>query len=1255
MNYLFFNWLRKLQYLHNCRDFDREYYLKKYPDVAKAGVDPLEHYKKYGRYEGRFSSLTHELECTMDQKDYINRYPDVIKSGLDPIVHYVQLGEAEGRKWIKRGTPKDKFDELKRIRQQQYSYNCRNFDREYYLKKYPDVAKTGIDPLEHYKKYGRYEGRFSSSTHELECTMDQKDYINRYPDVIKSGLDPIVHYVQQGKAEGKEWIKRGTPKDKFDELKRIRQQQYVYNCRNFDSEYYLKRYPDVAKAGVDPLEHYKKYGRHEGRYSSPVNELEITMNQRDYLRRYPDLAKASTDPLIHYLQTGMSEGRKIVQRGVIKSANPADYGYATTKYITSNKQLEPGIAAEDASKIICVDALRERIKAYRCNKKKNRIAIFTAISNNYDSLKIPSFISNDYDYICFSNTDMSDTGIWEIRPCLYLSSDPTRITRYVKTHAHCLLSEYEVAVWIDSNIVITGDITEEIERTIASGLPCATFYHPRRENIYEEAETIIRAKRDDPEIVKLQVGHIGDFGLEHNDLAETNFMIFNLRHEKIKKFLNTWWSEIDTYSKRDQLSFNYSLYKNGTRYYPLAEKYVSARNYSKLVYCRHDHTAGSSSLLLNSVFKHKIDPYQGDSFYKSKEVRISSVRDKSIDVIICVHNALVDFKNCIESVFKARRFNEYKVIIVDDGSDEETRDFIASLPAEHLFVSVTRNKVAEGYTKAANKGLSLSVADFVILLNSDTIVSEGWAEKLASALFSTPNAGIVGPLSNAASWQSIPSNQWINTKNPLPKNLSIEDVNNFLEKWTSDGCFPKVPLINGFCYGISREVVNRVGYFDDINFAKGYGEEDDYSFRARKHGFDLIVATNTYIFHAKTKSYDKSVAKALITSGGKNLRGKHGTVRISRAIRDMKENPILHMFRVKAELLFDHSNLKSKILVIPDMGLGFVRFLPYFQAKLPFVVYNAFPDTAPYLPTIGSYDIVFTNRLFNGFGSNSYLSTWATKWKKAGGKIIYDLDDDFFDAEEIAARLGVSVQEAQGNLEKIKSFLKFADTVTVSTSALQEKVLPYNSSTFLVRDVLDAELWDLDSDEIAADKKADGVIRIGYIGTPTHAGNIDVVAEAARKIESEYKGKIIFEFVGAFNNGMPPFGTNIPVGNTYYPAFVRWLIGRIDWDIGIIPLAESSFNKEKSDLKFLEYSALGLAIAVSDVPTYHEVIRNEENCLAVENTTDAWYATLKRMIEDDHLRLRLAKNAKRDVRAFSAQNNIDIYEEIISTTLNAKK
>ena len=62
-----------------------------------------------------------------------------------------------------------------------------------------------------------------------------------------------------------------------------------------------------------------------------------------------------------------------------------------------------------------------------------------------------------------------------------------------------------------------------------------------------------------------------------------------------------------------------------------------------------------------------------------------------------------------------------------------------------------------GYTKAANIGIRKSHADYIVLLNSDTIVTNNWIEKLIISLLTTPNAGIVGPMSNAASYQSIPN------------------------------------------------------------------------------------------------------------------------------------------------------------------------------------------------------------------------------------------------------------------------------------------------------------------------------------------------------------------------------------------------------------------------------------------------------------------------------------------------------------------
>lgn len=53
-------------------------------------------------------------------------------------------------------------------------------------------------------------------------------------------------------------------------------------------------------------------------------------------------------------------------------------------------------------------------------------------------------------------------------------------------------------------------------------------------------------------------------------------------------------------------------------------------------------------------------------------------------------------------------------------------------------------------------------------------------------------------------------------------------------------------LVHGFCFGLIREVMNRVGLFYEDSFPNGYGEENDYCFRAADAGFSLVIATHTY-------------------------------------------------------------------------------------------------------------------------------------------------------------------------------------------------------------------------------------------------------------------------------------------------------------------------------------------------------------------------------------------------------------------------
>jgi hypothetical protein len=112
-------------------------------------------------------------------------------------------------------------------------------DASWYLREYPDAAKSGRAPAEHYVEEGYARG------YRPNPFFDTRWYLERYEDVRRSGKNPLLHYIQYGAREGRD------PGPDFQTL------------------YYLETNPDVRGNGLNPLAHYLRYGRHEGRLPAP--------------------------------------------------------------------------------------------------------------------------------------------------------------------------------------------------------------------------------------------------------------------------------------------------------------------------------------------------------------------------------------------------------------------------------------------------------------------------------------------------------------------------------------------------------------------------------------------------------------------------------------------------------------------------------------------------------------------------------------------------------------------------------------------------------------------------------------------------------------------------------------------------------------------------------------------------------------------------------------------------------------------------
>ncbi|MCK0770240.1 glycosyltransferase [Chromohalobacter canadensis] len=275
----------------------------------------------------------------------------------------------------------------------------------------------------------------------------------------------------------------------------------------------------------------------------------------------------------------------------------------------------------------------------------------------------------------------------------------------------------------------------------------------------------------------------------------------------------------------------------------------------------------------------------------------------TVDIVIPVYNALEDVKRCLESVVKHTDNFRITTYIVDDASEENTTAFLRSFCKQHKGFELIEHKKNCGYTKTVNDGLKASKSDYVVTLNSDAIVTKGWLQGLVRCMRTGDRLGIVGPLSNAASWQNVPALYDKNNQfavNELPHDMTPNDMAELVLK-VSNHLYPRVPFVNGFCFIITKEVIEKIGYLDEATFPTGYGEENDYCLRAAQAGFELAIADDTYVFHAKSKSFGHEKRKEYSKKGSASLKAKHGDEKVNSLAGQIRDMKVFQNIRDKVE------------------------------------------------------------------------------------------------------------------------------------------------------------------------------------------------------------------------------------------------------------------------------------------------------------------------------------------------------------------
>lgn len=244
--------------------------------------------------------------------------------------------------------------------------------------------------------------------------------------------------------------------------------------------------------------------------------------------------------------------------------------------------------------------------------------------------------------------------------------------------------------------------------------------------------------------------------------------------------------------------------------------------------------------------------------------------DRKVDIIIPIYNAYDDLALCLESLYANTDLERNRLILINDNSpDGRIREFLDNQERENVIV--IHNDVNKGFSNNINIGMAQSEENDVILLNSDTVVTAGWVEKMENCAYLDSSTGTVTPLSNNASLCSVPKPYEENT---LAEGQTVAEVGETIERCSLKK-YPRIPVANGFCMYVKREVIDRIGNFDAETFGRGYGEENDFCNRAEQAGYHHVMCDDTYIYHSGTKSFVSKEKEKYIREHDRILRDRY--------------------------------------------------------------------------------------------------------------------------------------------------------------------------------------------------------------------------------------------------------------------------------------------------------------------------------------------------------------------------------------------
>jgi O-antigen biosynthesis protein len=591
--------------------------------------------------------------------------------------------------------------------------------------------------------------------------------------------------------------------------------------------------------------------------------------------------------------------------------------------------------------------------------------------------------------------------------------------------------------------------------------------------------------------------------------------------------------------------------------------------------------------------------------------------DPLVSIIIPTKNQLTLLKRCVETVLKVTGYENYEIIIIDNGSDQaDAREYLATIEGKFDEIGgrlrVLRHPGPFNYSAMNNRAVrEAAQGEYICLLNNDTAPLDGeWLGEMMG-LARRPEVGAVGaklffPDGTIQHGGVVLGVGW----------GSPADHPYMREPGATPGYWGRLHLVQNFsavtaaCMVTRRDLYDAVGGLDETVFAVSFNDVD-YCLKLREAGHLVVWTPYARLLHeAGVSQRAANVEKKAVAE--KNERFRRESVAMfdkwmPRIAFDDAYNRNLSSlglgFSVETESAQtwdpDFRPRERVLVYAADReGCGEYRVIAPSRALFKSGLVHTYQTmrlmTPPEIARMAPESVVFQRQLeWNQIEFIEQVSHFSRAYR------VFEMDDLITNLPPQSAH---KAQIPADIGDRLKKAVGLCDRLVVSTEPLARHFRKYSDNIVVSPNRLEKARWL----GLTPRRRRDGKPRVGWAGAIGHSGDLALIASVVEATRNE----VDWVFFGMCPDSLRPM----------IAEYHEWVVlidyaktlAKLDLDLAVAPLAPHPFNECKSNLRLLEYGILGYPVLCTDIVPY----QGDLPVFRVSNRPRDWIAKIHELVAD---------------------------------------